>query len=386
MNTENVNLQIIIGVVVLGVMGGSLVGPILPAMIEPLHASKETIGWILSIYTLFALLFTPVLGSLSDRLGRKEILVPTTLTYGFAGLSIAFTSDFHLVLLLRAFQGIGVAGMMNLGVILIGDLYVSDTRAQVMGYRTSAQNITTATVPFVAGVLATVGWYYPFFLYALAIPVGILAIFKLKIGKPTTTPSIKEYFSSIYNAMLNSKTVLVFLSNFLAFVLLYCLIVHLPLLLTEALSLSTFYAGLANSVFSGISAVVASQSGQLNDIFSSRLLVVTGFTSCGVSLILLPLGRTYIVILLFLIFWGVGFGIITPTISTLATELAPKRLRAGVVSGFSSMTYIGQTVSPPLFGLVLRYTNLQFVFTVAGCLAFIPMLLAGMRYIVPTKQ
>ena len=99
------DLVILLSVVVFAVTGGSLVGPILPEMIDPLGATQKTIGWALSAYTLLAMLATPVLGVMADRAGRKRVIVASTLLFGAAGLALGLSRAFWLVLLLRALQG-----------------------------------------------------------------------------------------------------------------------------------------------------------------------------------------------------------------------------------------------------------------------------------------
>jgi len=61
------------------------------------------------------------------------------------------------------------------------------------------------------------------------------------------------------------------------------------------------------------------------------------------------------------------------SLNTVVTQLVSSHLRAGIVSGFTIMTYIGQTASPPLFGAILGQYNLQTVFLTAGLLTLIPI-------------
>lgn len=214
------NLKLIIAVLILGVIGGSLVGPILPAMISPLETSEEKVGLVLSVYTFLALVSTPLLGPLADRFGRKTILVPCTVLFGVSGLAIAFSEAFWLVLLLRALQGIGVGGMMNTGVTLIGDLYTGERRAQAMGYRISFQTITNAILPFVSGGLATLAWFYPFYIYSLAIPLGLLVGFKLSLN-PVSPDEEKlprrAYIKQLWRVVLHHKSIWVFFFPFHVF-------------------------------------------------------------------------------------------------------------------------------------------------------------------------
>ena len=94
---SNPDFRFILGIVVMAVIGGSMVAPILPSMVEPLRTDNEMIGLVMSVYTFCALLSTPFHGVLADRLGRKMVLVPALVLYGLSGFSIAFAKVFHIV-------------------------------------------------------------------------------------------------------------------------------------------------------------------------------------------------------------------------------------------------------------------------------------------------
>jgi len=378
------NLKLIIAVLVLGVVGGSLVGPILPAMLSPLGTTEENVGLVLSVYTFFALVFTPLLGPLADRFGRKRVIVPCTILFGFSGLMIAFSKVFWLVLLLRALQGIGVGGMMNTGVTLIGDMFSGERRAQAMGYRISFQTITNAFLPFISGGLATLAWFYPFYIYFLAIPLGFLVGFKLSFN-PSSPEEEKlprrTYISQLWKVVMHHKSFWVFFSNFMAFVLLFSLVVYLPILIVKQMGLSTFHAGLAISFGAGTAAIVSTQSGRIMRNLSEYLTITLGFVFCSLALSLIPFAANYPVILSIMIIWGSGFGLLMPTLNTCVTGLASSHLRAGVVSIFTTVLYLGQTVSPPFFGYILSRSDLETVFRVSGLIALLPIGFALLEYL-----
>lgn len=177
---KNSNLLILLAVIMFAVTGGSLVGPILPAMMNLAGATSKNIGLALSAYTFSAMVATPLLGPVADRLGRKRVIVPAVILFGIGGLLITFTQSFWLVLVWRALQGIGVGGMMNTVVAAIGDMYDEPHRSRAMGWRVTVQGLTNATVPFVSGAIATMAWFLPFYIHSAAIVLGILAAFKLK--------------------------------------------------------------------------------------------------------------------------------------------------------------------------------------------------------------
>lgn len=379
------NLKLVIAVLVTAVIGGSLVGPILPAMISPLAATEENIGMVLSVYTFFALIATPLLGPLADRCGRKTVLVPCTLIFGIAGFSIAFCSIFGLVLVLRALQGIGVGGMMNTGVTLIGDLFTGNERAQAMGYRISFQTFTNSMVPFVSGALATLAWFYPFFIYSLAIPLGLLVVMKLSLNPTLSRPgkfSGSEYLKQIWGVVFHHKSFWVFFSNFMAFVLLYSLIVYLPILIVNYLDLTTLHAGLVVSFGAATTAVLSTQSGRIMRNFSEYLIILFGFLFCAAALTLLSFVENFAFLFLVMLVWGSGFGLLMPTLNTCVTGLSSYGLRAGVVSIFTTTIYLGQTLSPPLFGYILSGSDIKTVFRISGLLAVLPICFALLEYTV----
>ncbi len=383
---QNINFRIILGIVVMAVIGGSLIGPILPSMIQPLHSSEELIGLVLSVYTLCALISTPFLGVLADRYGRKTVIVPAMILYGIAGFAIAFMENFIWVIILRGLQGIGAAGMMSLGVTLIGDIFKEKKRAIAMGYRSSAQHIINAIVPFASGAIATFAWFYPFYIYILSVPLAIFTYFKLNVSARLNQTTISDYFKSIFIVLKNRQTIYIYGANFFIFLLLYCLIVYVPIYIVKELQLSTFYTGLLLSTGSATAAITASQNGKLFYALRKPVILISGFLLCGIALLLIALSPSYILLFLCIILWGGGFGLVFPTLNTMATQLVSSHLRAGIVSGFTMMTYIGQTLSPPLFGAILSFNTLQMVFIIAGATSLIPIIITLIAIIQPHNK
>jgi len=368
------NFRVILGIVVMAVIGGSLVAPILPSMIGPLGTTEELVGLVMSVYTFAALVSTPVIGVMADRYGRKRVLLPLILLYGVAGFSISQVDAFYQVLILRAFQGIGGAGMMSLGVTLIGDIFSGRARAQAMGYRSSSQSFVNAGIPFISGTVATVAWFYPFYIYILALPLALITYRYLDVEEHFSQSSLGDYFRSIFQVMKNRKTLWVYICNLFIFILLYGLIVYGPILIVKQLGLSTMYTGLTLSIGSAVAAITATQAGRFFYRFKNHQLVITGFLLCGFALLLISFATSFLFLIPCIIIWGMGFGTVFPALNTIVTELVSSQLRAGVVSGFTTMTYIGQTLSPPLFGFVLSHSSLQIVFILGSILALLPVI------------
>jgi MFS transporter, ACDE family, multidrug resistance protein len=181
----------------MAVLGVSSVGPALRKVADELGVSSGQVGLLITVFTLPGVLLTPIWGVLSDRHGRKKILVPSLLLFGVAGASCALACDFELLIMLRSVQGVGAAALGAINVTVIGDLYTGHERTEAMGYNSSVLSVGTASYPVIGGMLATLGWYYPFALPLVAVPIGLLVLFSLRNPEPTGDENLKEYFGSV---------------------------------------------------------------------------------------------------------------------------------------------------------------------------------------------
>jgi MFS family permease len=263
--------------------------------------------------------------------------------------------------------------MMSLGVTLIGDIFSDRARAVAMGYRSSAQSIVNVGIPFISGTVATLTWFYPFLIYILALPLALFVSLRLNLEDTRNRSTLRDYFKTIITVIRDKKTLWVYISNFFIFIFLFCLIVYGPILVVEDLGLSTMYTGLLLSTGSAVAAITASQAGRLFYRLRNYQIISLGFLFGGMGLLLISFTPNYAFLLACVIVWGVGFGLAFPALNTIVTQLVSSHLRAGVVSGFTAMTYIGQSVSPPIFGFILGKSDLQTVFLFAGILTLIPI-------------
>jgi MFS family permease len=167
----------------------------------------------------------------------------------------------------------------------------------------------------------------------------------------------------------------------MAFVLLFAMVVYMPLVVVQRLGLGTLHSGLALSTGAGTAALVSSRAGWLLERYSEYALVSLGFTLCCLALASVPLASLFGLLLGSLVVWGAGFGLLTPALNTCAAGLAPAEHRGSVVSVFTATIYLGQTVSPPLFGSILAAAGMNAVFILASISGLIPLLLAllGLR-------
>lgn len=360
---QDPNLLIVFAVSLIAILGVASVTPTFPSLRAALNVPVENIGLLITVFTLPTLILGPIIGVFADRIGRKKILVPALLLFGIAGFSCAFVRDFNLLLCLRFLQGVGAAPLLSLSVTLIGDLYSGDKRVTAMGYNASVSSIGTALYPTIGGALATMGWYFPFMLPIVAIPVGLLVLFGLKNPEPQGQRNLRAYLSNALITLKNRQLFGLFIASAANFVLLYgAYVTYLPSLIADKFGAEPFTIGLFLSSVSVAIAFTASQLGNLARRYSETTLIRASFVFYAVALAIVPFISSLWLLLIPTTIFGIGLGIGFPSIQTLLATLAPKEYLATVISVNGTFYGLGQTIGPLLMGLAYGIGGINSVF------------------------
>jgi len=379
------NVYIIFGITLSAVMGVSSIAPAFPSIARSLGVSSAQIGLLITFFTLPGIFFTPIFGILADRYNRKVILIPSLFLFGIAGTACAYADSFNQLLLFRAFQGVGSAALGVLNLTLIGDLYEGHKRAVIMGYNGSVLSIGTAVYPAIGGALAIMGWYYPFYLSLLALPVGLIALLFLKQENTGNGMAMKLYFREIRSALMSKMVLGLFLGMFLTFIILYGgYITFFTILLDEKFGQSSFAIGVILSGSSLVTAVTSAQLGKLALRFSEKNLITTAAFLYSIIFFMVPLIDNIWYFILPISLFGVAQGMNIPSILNLLTGYAPSDFRAAFLSVNWMVMRIGQALGPYVLGLVYLHISLEGTFYVTA-LAGVLFLLVCIFLIRPGK-
>jgi MFS family permease len=368
-------MVIIFGVTLIAVMGISSITPAFPGIIKYFGISTQQVGWLIAAFTIPGIFLTPLTGILADRFGRKLVLVPSLFIFGVAGFLCSFMRDFHFLLAFLFIEGIGAAGLSSINITLIGDLYSGEKRTTLMGYNASILSIGTAAYPALGGFIAAFGWQYVFYLPLLAIPLGIFVVFGLNNPEPKDHRGIGEYFHRIWKNINQRSVWGLFIVNMLVFVLLYgAYLTYFPILLSERLQASSVQIGLMMSIMSLVTAGISSQLGKINKRFQSKTILLLGASFYFLAMLSLLISHNWTQVVVSVIVFGLGHGLLVPSIQNLLVGLASIEERAAFMSVNSMVLRIGQTIGPLLIGVFYAIGSLQASF-IAG--AFVAMMMFG---------
>jgi len=364
----------------LGMAGGALLGPVLPEMLDPLNVTAGTAGLLMSVYALSTALFTLVIGQFIDRVNRKTILVPCLVIYGLTGLISFFVTDFTLLLALRFIQGCGVAGMMVLSLLIIGDVFKGSECAKPVSRVSISLALGAVLAPLIGGGLALIGWNYPFLFYALSIPFALAVIVMLPETRSRAIAHTQNGLSEAFSSLKDLRILYTLFMVFTVFFLLYAVIIYIPFLLKNEFGFGAGLSGLMLA-FEGMAIMVlASRVHSLSTRFSVIRISIAGFAFAGLALLGISFVPPVFAIFLLLLLFGAGYGLAQTAIDIQIVQVSPAHSRGSLLSIHTCLKFLGMSFSPVILGIVLFYSDFNTVFVISGILGLLLALITyGMK-------
>lgn len=346
------NFRIIIGSTIMGIMGVSIVSPILPELKQVFGVGDAAVGLVIPAFTLPGVVLAPVVGWAADRFGRRITLVPLLVLFGISGTAIAFTSNISELLLLRCLQGVGGSALIMLAITLIGDYYDDPRRSAAIGLNGGALGGSAAVFPILGGVLASFRWFVPFLFFSLAVVIGLYALFVLDEPSVHQQHSAATYFRNVLAALAFPRAILVHAVVFAIYFVFYGgMLTAVPLLLGATYGLPSGQIGLLLASVSVASATMNSQYGRVSVYFDPATIIPVGFVCCGTALLGLSTHPPVVLVAVTLFGFGIGLGLIQPSLDSMIVGLVPGEFRAGIMSVRTSTLRLGQTTGPVAFTL-----------------------------------
>lgn len=348
------------------VLGNSILIPVLPAMKAAMHLSSAQSGLIITAFSVPAAVLIPFAGFLSDRFGRKTVMVPSLFTFaagGFVAVAAAVflkAGAFWLLMVGRVIQGLGAAGTANIAMALAGDLYRGGARGQALGLLEASNGLGKVASPILGAALGLLTWYAPFIFFAsLAVPVALAVAFLVRERKPDAPVSAGKYFGSILKVFEKKGVPLgtSLLAGMVVLFLLFGVLFYLSETLEKEFKLEGVVKGLVLALPVLASSAMAYISGTYLQELGRRYLVAGGLALVTLALATLAVFKNpyYVYAAIFLI--GVGSGLALATLNILVTSAVRLPQRGMITSDYGAVRFLGVALGPPLFGLLMGRGN-----------------------------
>jgi ACDE family multidrug resistance protein len=377
------NLLVIFSVTLVALAGVSSIAPALPAVSRHFHITAAHVGWLISVFTIPGIVFTPLMGLAGDRIGRKKVLVPSLILFAVAGGACTLVGEFSHLLVLRFLQGVGAAAIGALNLALIGDLYSGDERVTAFGYNTAVISAAAAGYPLIGGALVLVGWQFPFIVALIGLPVGALVVFALDAphsgGHGET---IGVYFRNLGAAVRRIEIGGLFLGSLANFITIYgAMVTFLPFLIERSLHGSAVDYGVvmaANAVGSVGGSIAL---GHLVRRFPHRIVALGALAVLIVTTAAVPFLPSLATMIAVAAVLGVAMGMFLTMVQSQVAERAPVQQRGAVLALNGMMIRLGQTLGPILMSVLLTVGGMVAVFAGGAVvlLLVVPLIAIALR-------
>jgi DHA1 family multidrug resistance protein-like MFS transporter len=166
----------------IALLGQGMVIPILPDYLKQFNAGGSAAGYLVAVFGAAQFIFSPIGGQLSDRFGRKKMILCGLLLTVISDFIFALAQQLPWLYVARFIGGIGLGIMVPSNLAYIADTTTNETRAKGMGYFSAAMNLGMVLGPGIGGIVAQFGIRVPYFGASL---LGLLATL-LTIALPET--------------------------------------------------------------------------------------------------------------------------------------------------------------------------------------------------------
>ena len=349
----------------LTVMSGATISPSLPAIRTVFADVPNADVWVrlvLTLPALFIVLGAPLAGVITDRLGRKPLLVVSTIVYGLAGASGYVFESLWAILLGRAVLGLAVAGVMTSVTTLISDYFEGKARAGVLGLQGTFMSLGGVLFLSLGGVLADVAWQLPFLIYLFALVLLPLIVYSLYEPDHDASTGAEAGPAQLPWRILS----VIYGAGLAAMIIFYTVPVQLPFYLASSFAASGTVTGLAVATSTLFGALSSAFYGRISGRLSYVGILSTAFVLMSVGYVLIGLANSLEFVVVGLAISGLGLGLILPNLNRWTAESVGNAVRGRAISGITMATFLGQFLSPLITQPIANATSLAVMYLVLG--------------------
>lgn len=364
------------------VFGNSMLVPVLPDMQRELGISKFQSSLIITIFSLAAGIFIPVIGYLSDRFGRKVIIIPALVIYGGAGILAGFGAiwdSYAVIIASRAIQGLAAAGTAPIAMALVGDLYDGGTESQALGLIEASNGAGKVLSPILGSLLMLIVWYASFFAFPVFCALSLLAVlFLIKEPKRDQKQELKKYLVKIGEIFKEKGRWLItaFFAGSLGLFILFGVLFYLSNILEDKpYNIDGVMKGLVLAI-PLLGMVITSYT--TGTLIKKKGLLMRWLMNIGLVAMTVSLAATIFAFKNIYVFIGlltissIGTGLLLPCLNTIITGAVQKSERGMITSLYNSLRFLGVAAGPPLFGWMMDKSD-RIVFITVSALSFITL-------------
>ncbi|MEJ3717482.1 MFS transporter [Paenibacillus polymyxa] len=370
-------------------LGNSMLIPVLPEIGRKLHVSSFRISMLITVYAVVAILLIPIAGYLSDRFGRKAVIVPclilTVIGGGISAVGAWLLHDlaaYWTIIAGRLLQGAGAAGAFPIVIPLVGDLYENEDEASKnLGVVETYNTFGKVLSPILGAALGAMLWFLPLAVIpGLCLISLILVIWLIHVPKRKNQPIMfREFVGNVKQVLVEKGRWLyaIFAMGGICMFVIFGVLFYLSDILESRYNLHGVWKGFVLAIPLISLCLCSYLGGKVIGKHKKRMKWI-GFGGLAILTISFAIlgffQHIYAVIGLFTLGGG-GIGLALPCLDALITKGIEKEERGTITSLYSSMRFVGVSLGPPVVSLLIGRSGHGLLFGVMAAVGGIAALL-----------
>ncbi|MBN1923486.1 MAG: MFS transporter [Nanoarchaeota archaeon] len=359
------------------IIGWSLILPFLPYYAQDLGATPLIVGLILSSFSIFQFISSPIIGKLSDRFGRKPLLIISQLSTLAGFLILGFANSVWMLFFSRIVDGL-FGSNMTLSRAYLTDITEGKERGKTFGMLSAVFGFGFFIGPAVGGFLATINYSIPAFAAAgvvlLSIILTVIFLKETVKRKKGVKLALEDFFpiKDFLQGVRNKELKELFTQFFFYTVAFTLLTANLALIVGNQLGFGPDDVGLLLMIV-GLTRVFFQLLAlpKLLDRFAEAVLAITGSLILASAMFSVFFMSSRVGLYITMVLFSVGAGLAQPMIITSISNKAPKEERGKVMGVTDSLMSIGQIIGPLIGGFIINTYYPGWVGVLAGCLMLV---------------
>lgn len=367
-------------VVFIDLLGFGILIPILPAFTKNvLHKPESYVGIAIAIYSLVQFLCNPIFGSLSDKYGRRKIILFTLFLNSMGYVVFAFTQSFLMLVISRVIAGVG-GSTIGVAQAYIADVTTKENRSKGMGLIGVAFGMGFVFGPIIGGLLSTIGYEITGFVSAafsmLALILSYFFLPESKVRDLIASQKVKIQRKLIdidgFRKVFANPTLAVIISLFFIITFSVANIYGtFALMGTEHYHFSNKENGYIFGIVGIVGAMVqGGLIGRLSKYFTDVRLITIGSVFMMLGLGLLPFGVGFATVALTAGMMSLGTGILQPVLLSLVSKVAPESEQGLTLGVNQSLSALARVLGPLWGGFTFQYLGYYVPFLTGSIMTF----------------
>nr|WP_275940700.1 MFS transporter [Neobacillus terrae] len=332
-------------------VGFGIIIPVLPFYAEKIGASPTQLGLLMAVYSLMQLIFAPMWGRVSDRIGRKPVMM-----IGIAGLSLSFfmmgmANHLWMLFAARIIGGLLSSANMPTTMAYVADITTEENRGKGMGIIGAAVGLGFVFGPAIGGVFSKTSLSLPFYISGFSSLITLVLVFLLLKESSTKESRLANSANkaSLWTSFSGAISILFIMQLFLSLSM-SGLEATFAYFAAKKAGIDTTHLGYIFMIMGLAGAFVqGGLVGRLTKKYGEGAVIQGGVIISAVGFLLILLVDSFTTAAVFLTIFGIGNGVIRPSVSSLLTKRSTGGYGSttGLLSSFDSL---GRIVGPPLGG------------------------------------